>query len=112
MMPTAIGMAFELATYGIMAGILYEYFSKIKFRIYLSLIVSMITGRIVWGMVSYILFQLMGNVFTWEIFIAGAFLEAIPGIILQMILIPAIIIGLQKTKWLERNTEPIVFRIK
>ncbi|MBR4026242.1 MAG: ECF transporter S component [Lachnospiraceae bacterium] len=101
MMPTGIAMAFELATYGIIVGILYENFKKTKIGLYISLISSMVIGRIVWGIVSYLLFQLMGNRFTWELFIAGVFLEAIPGLILQIIFVPAVVMRLQKTRILE-----------
>ena len=34
--------------------------------------------------------------FTFELFLAGAFINAIPGIILQLFLIPALFIGLVK----------------
>ncbi len=87
MMPTAIAMAFELAAYGTISGMLYE---KTKNTI-ASLICAMIGGRIVWGIVSFILYQMMGNVFTWQIFAAGAFLQAVPGIVVQIMLIPILV---------------------
>lgn len=81
----AICMAFELATYGFVAGYLYK---KKKQNIYVSMIASMLVGRIIWGIVSYIIYS--GN-FGIEAFMAGAFINAIPGIILQLILIPLIV---------------------
>ena len=92
MMPTAIAMAFELAAYGTISGLLYE---KTKNTI-ASLICAMIGGRIVWGIVSFILYQMMGNVFTWQIFAAGAFLQAVPGIVVQIMLIPILVYALKK----------------
>ena len=93
---TAICMAFELATYGIVAGILYGKLVKSKLRIYISLLVSMITGRLVWGAVSIIIYGISHSAFTWQMFLGGALLNAIPGIILQIVLIPIIILALEK----------------
>ena len=45
-----------------------------------------------------ILYGVSGNAFTWQIFIAGAFLNAIPGIILQLILIPVLMFALEKAE--------------
>ena len=58
----------------------------------------MVAGRLVWGAVSMILYGVSGNAFTWQIFIAGAFLNAIPGIILQLILIPVLMFALEKAE--------------
>lgn len=96
--PTGISMAFELATYGLVIGLLYSR-SKWKciFALYKSMILAMLAGRIVWGMVQMALLGIKGNVFTWQMFLAGAVINAIPGIILQLILIPAIMIALNRT---------------
>lgn len=98
MFPIAIAMAFELATYGLIAGILYKLFPKKTLYIYISLIISMICGRIVWGIVSSVLYGVSEIGFTWEIFIAGGFINAIPGIIIQIIIIPVIVIAVKREK--------------
>ena len=98
LVPKALTMAFELAVYGWMTGTLYQKSSKNVPAIYLSLIVSMVMGRIVWGLVSVPVYGMNGAAFSLQLFWAGAFLEAIPGIILQLILIPLIIMGLKKAK--------------
>ncbi|MCR1960329.1 Protein of unknown function [Thomasclavelia cocleata] len=98
MFPTAIAMAFELAAYGMISGYLYNRSDKKVFDIYFSLIVSMIGGRIIWGLVSAILCGFSGQVFGISVFVAGAFSNAVPGIILQIILIPVLIVVLQKVK--------------
>lgn len=103
MMPTAIAMAIELAVYGFETGFLYPKFKNLRFGIYITLIITMIDGRIAWGIASLILYHILGNAFTWEIFAAGAFLNAIPGIIVQLILIPALIYALNKTHLLSNN---------
>ncbi|MFR5601643.1 MAG: ECF transporter S component [Lachnospiraceae bacterium] len=98
MMPTAAAMAFELAVYGAVTGFFYEKLPKKSISVYVALIAAMVAGRIVWGLVSIVLNGIVGNDFGWQMFMAGAFLNAIPGILLQIILVPAIIIALQKAK--------------
>lgn len=94
---TAVGMAFELATYGAVTGIVYHKLPFSKFRIYGSLVLAMIAGRVIWGIASVAIYGISGAAFSWQIFIGGALLNAIPGIILQIILIPALIYALEKS---------------
>ena len=96
--PTATAMAFELAAYGFLSGFLYNR-SKWKciIALYRSLLTAMLGGRIVWGAVMVILTGLSGSAFTWGVFMAGAFFNAIPGIILQLVFIPAMMVALDKT---------------
>ncbi|MEG6613935.1 ECF transporter S component [Pseudoclostridium thermosuccinogenes] len=101
MFPTAVAMAFELAAYGLMTGLLHKLLPKNNVSIYASLILSMVCGRIVWGIVSFFLYRLNETAFTWEIFMAGAFLNAIPGIVIQIIIIPVAVIALSKAKLIE-----------
>ena len=103
MFPTAIAMAFELATYGLLAGLLYRMLPKKPFHVYTTLILSMLGGRVVWGIVSYILLRLSGSAFTWKVFMAGAFINALPGIILQIVLIPLIVLALQRANLMNRG---------
>jgi hypothetical protein len=91
MFPTAVAMAFELAVYGGTAGILYRLLPRKKWTVYLVLILSMIAGRIVWGIARLVLAGLSGNSFTWALFLAGAVTNAIPGIIMHIVLIPVLV---------------------
>ena len=102
---TAIGMAFELAAYGTVTGLLYNRMRKSKARIYVSLITAMIIGRIVWGLVSVILYGISGSSFTLQIFLAGSFFNAIPGVILQLVAVPMIILAFEKTGVVNINEE-------
>ena len=96
--PTGIAMAFELATYGVVIGWLYSHSRwQCVIALYRCMIMAMLSGRLVWGVVQILLLGINGNGFTWQMFIAGAFLNAIPGIILQLILIPAIMVALNRT---------------
>ena len=98
MFPNGIAMAFELMTYGIVIGLIYGHVRKQSIAaVYLSLISAMVAGRIVWGVVRTLLSGVAGTAFTWELFIAGALLNAIPGIILHLILIPAVMAALDRS---------------
>lgn len=97
-MPNGIAMAFELASYGAIAGFLYNHSRwQCIVSLYRSLIIAMIGGRIVWGAVRVVMLGVMGNAFSWKMFMAGAFLNAIPGIVLQLIFIPALMLILNRT---------------
>ena len=94
--PGAVAMAFELAVYGCVSGLLYKLLPKTKVNIYVTLIISMIAGRVVWGIVRLILAGLSGTSFTWALFLSGAITTAIPGIILHLVLIPILVMGLER----------------
>ena len=96
MFPTAVAMAFELAAYGCMTGLFYKLLPKKPVYVYVTLILSMVIGRVVWGLVSFALLGLSGKAFTFQLFLGGAFINAVPGIIVQIILIPILILALQK----------------
>ena len=96
MFPDAVAMAFELAVYGGTAGLLYRMLPKKKWIIYVVLITSMIAGRVVWGIVQMILAGLSGRNFTFALFIARAFTNAIPGIIMHLVLIPLLVIVMDR----------------
>lgn len=94
--PVGIAMTFELAAYGYFAGLLYKYLPKKAISVYVSLISSMLIGRAVWGAVMYVLSLIFTVKFSWGIFAAGAFVNAIPGIILHIVLVPIIVIAILK----------------
>ena len=98
MYPTAIAMTFELAVYGAVSGILYKLLPHKTWSIYVSLILAMIAGRIVWGAARFVLAGLSHSEFPMSAFLAGAVLNAIPGIILHIVLIPVLVIVLEKAK--------------
>ena len=97
MYPVAVSMAFELAAYGLFSGLFYKYLPKKTINIYVSLILSMLIGRIVWGIAMYFI-TLSKSEFSFQLFLTGAFVKTLPGIILHILLIPAILIPLKKSK--------------
>ncbi len=101
MFPTAVAMTFELAAYGLLTGLLYLTFQNKTHKvvgIYISLIIAMLGGRVVWGVVTMFLLGTGGGEFTFTIFMQSAFITAIPGIIVQLILIPVLVMVLDRAK--------------
>ncbi len=96
--PTALSMAFELMTYGLVVGLLYSISRWQCIRaLYRCLLLAMLAGRVVWGVVQAVLLGLSGNALTMQVFMASAFLNAIPGIVVQLILIPVVMVALNRT---------------
>lgn len=93
--PVGVSMMFELAAYGLLAGLLYR---LLKGNILISLIIAMVGGRIVMAFVNLILFQFLQEPYGIAIFVSSAFVTAFPGIIIQLILIPVIVQALKKAK--------------
>lgn len=94
-------MIFELATYGGVASFLYR---KLNLNVYVSLVCSMIAGRIVSSIVVWVLATFfMAKLPNPIVFITGAITQGIPGIIIQIIFIPAIIFSLNKSRLIVRE---------
>ena len=96
MFPTAVGMAAELAVYGLICGLVYRMLPRKPWAVYATLLIAMVAGRIVWGLVTYLI--LIPGTFSPAAFVAAVFTTGIPGIILQLILVPAVVILLEKKK--------------
>ena len=96
MFPVAICMAFELATYGAVSGLLYSKLPHNKVSIYTSLLTAMVAGRLGWGIARFLCAGLNVSAFGLSAFWAGAITTAIPGIIIQILLIPVIVMALEK----------------
>ena len=105
--PNAVSMTFELATYGAVIGLLYGRLPKTVPFLYASLIGAMLAGRAVWAVVRVLLLGLADVEFSFELFLTGAFLNAVPGIIVQIVLIPALILALQRAGW-GKNREGVL----
>ena len=95
---TALGMTFELGTYGLVVGLTYRILPKNLAGIYASLLCAMGAGRAVWGCAMMVIMGVSGNPFTWSAFLAGALLNAIPGIAVQLVLIPLLVISLRRAR--------------
>lgn len=96
--PVAVCMSVELAAYGAVAGIMHKLLPKKKPYIYCSLLTAMIIGRIVWGIAMLAALGISGGRFTVSAFLTGALTNAIPGIILQIVIVPVLIMLIDTNK--------------
>lgn len=96
-MPPAIPMLpimfFELATYGLAAGLFYK---ELKYGLFPSLILSMLVGRIVVGLVVFVMATGFGFDFQPISYVIGGIVTGLPGIIIQLIFVPLIVTQLEK----------------
>lgn len=98
LVPRGVAMCFELAAYGFFAGLLYRRLPKKPASVYIALIAAMLAGRIIWaGAQTAMVFMGVSKApIGWAYFLAEAFTKAIPGIVLQIVLIPVLVLTLQK----------------
>ena len=104
----ALPMAFELGAYGLLTGLLYPLFLRVYRKenhlpaILTALILAMIGGRIVGGAAKAALltFGLIGSQspYTFAAFFASYFTSTAPGALIHVVLIPAIVLALEKAK--------------
>lgn len=103
LVPMAAAMSLELAAYGGLAGLCYGLLAgrKEMQRVYISLLLSMTGGRLVWAVAAKLFYTMVGMDFTVEVFLAGALFNAVPGIVIQLILIPVILLAVRKASEIE-----------
>ena len=96
MFPVAVCMSAELATYGMVSGMLYSKLPRKKTSVYITLLSAMIAGRLVWGAARFLCTGLDVSAFGLSAFWAGAVTTALPGILVQILLIPVLVMVLEK----------------
>ena len=101
--PGACSMAFELAVYGAVTGLLYRRLPKKPGYIYVTLIIAMIAGRLVWGAARFIFAGLQGTDFPISAFLAGAVTNAVHGIVLHIVLVPLVVLALDRAGLIPRD---------
>ena len=94
--PVATAMAFELAAYGAVCGAMHRLLPRKKPYTYCSLLLAMVAGRLVWGCAMFVCMGLKGGSFGFSAFLAGAVTNAVPGIILQILLVPPMVMLLER----------------
>ena len=77
------------------AGLFWHLFRRLtdgKFWvIYPALLCSMLCGRVVWGLVRWILAAAGATEFSFAAFLSGAFVSAWPGILLHLVIVPPLV---------------------
>lgn len=88
-MPFSLLMMFELCTYGWVTSLLYHRYLK---NIYAVMVLSMISGRITGCIGNYVLLTFVsGKLFSLSEYLKAVTLIAVPGIVVQLILVPALV---------------------
>lgn len=94
-------MVAELAAYGLISGLCIRLIKgkNQTARVYCALITAMIAGRIAYGVMNALIFR--AGEYSMELWLSGTFITAAPGILVQLIIIPVIILALQRGKVIE-----------
>ena len=101
--PNALAMAFELATYGLVTSLLVRALPDRPAFAYAALVGAMLAGRAVWGAASVVLYGLGGTPFTFQMFLTGAFVNAVWGIAFHIAVIPPVALALRRAGFARRT---------
>ena len=104
--PMAVCMSLELAAYGATAGFAHRLLPRKKPFIYCSLLIAMVVGRLAWGGAMYLCLGLSGSTFSPRAFLAGAVTGAVPGILLQILFVPVLVMILDNPRVLPWKETP------
>jgi niacin transporter len=98
-------MTVELAAYGAAAGLLMRFVPVKHFyaKTYISLIGAMLIGRVIYGAVNGLIFS--AGEYSTQMWITAMFVTALPGIVIQIIAIPSIVVALQRERLIEVANE-------
>ncbi len=91
--PITYFMMFELAAYGFAAGFLYK---TLKLNVYISLVGAMIIGRLILAAAVFTIQPMLGLKLSPQVYMTGALVNGIPGMLIQLIFIPIVVMALEK----------------
>lgn len=94
--PVSMAMSIELLVYGLVCGLIYN--KKSIKNIYFSLLISMVSGRVIYGTLMSVMLGVSGGTYTFNAFITGTVIGSLPGIILQILIVPVIVLIVDKNK--------------
>ncbi len=98
--PTSlITMIPELVAYGIVCGVIMHFVKtkKVILDLYIAMIIAMVAGRIVGGIAKIFFYLGKAEGYTFTLWMNSYFITAFPGIVLHLILIPILVLTLQRT---------------
>ncbi len=97
-------MMIQLAVYGLVSGLLIHFIrtGKVIVNLYISLLAAMLAGRIIAGIARAIFFA--GGTYSWNAWATAYFVKSLPGIIVQLILIPIIYLALRRANLIGSQT--------
>lgn len=91
-------MIIELAVYGLTAGLLMQvvHTKRVMADLYISLVVALLAGRIVAGASRALIFA--SGSYSLEAWVTSYFVTALPGLLIQLALLPVIAVALEKAR--------------
>ena len=99
-LPMLVRMVPELCVYGLVGGITMKYIrtGRAAADVYISLAITMIAGRIVGGIATAIFYSVTSGVYSIALWATSYFVEGLPGIVTHLILVPVLVLTLQKAR--------------
>lgn len=95
----AIPMAFELAAYAAVSGLVYSLLRKRMKHLpamLIALVIAMVAGRVVGGAAKALVMGLTGGSFTFAMFVSSYFVSTLTGAAIHLVVVPAIVLALEK----------------
>lgn len=104
-MPMLVRMIPELCTYGLVGGLAMKFIRTgcAAADVYISQIIAMLCGRIVGGIATAVFFSVTSGVYSLPMWITSYFVEAVPGIVTHLVVVPVLVLSLQKAKLVPRR---------
>lgn len=98
--PMLITMIPELCVYGVLCGLLMKWIRTrhICADLYLSLVPAMLAGRVVGGVANALVYASGAQSYSLALWAGSYFAATLPGIIVQLILLPGIVLVLTKAR--------------
>lgn len=98
-------MLIECAIYGFVSGFMMNVVrsGKLYVDLYVSLVVAMLMGRVVAGVLRALIFA--SGKYSLALWFGSYFVTALPGIIVQIVIIPSVVVALIKAGLVKRRYE-------
>jgi niacin transporter len=107
MPPVALlpGMLCELAVYGLVTGLLVNKIQTGKrvFDLYIPLVCAMLAGRVFYGIMNALIFK--AGSYSLTLWMASAFITSVPGIVIQLTLVPFLVNILQNSGLIDKSLQ-------
>lgn len=99
----------ELCVYGLIGGLCMRLIrtGSLMGDTYLSLIIAMIAGRIAGGIATAIFYTVTSGVYSIAMWVTGYVVESLPGIVAHLVLVPVLVLTLEKTKLIPIRYEKV-----
>ena len=91
-------MMAELAVYGLVTGLMCTFvkFGGPSVTVYVALVTALLAGRVVGGLLKALIFS--AGSYSLSVWFTSYFVTCLPGIIIQLIFVPAVMIALEKAR--------------